>query len=139
AIAHDEAAPVVDGNIERVLARIFAVETPLPAAKKIIRDLQAKLTPSERPGDYAQALMDLGATICTQKRPACRLCPWSETCLARAGGTQEAYPVKTMKTVRPTRHGAAFVAIRADGAVLLRQRPETGLLGGMAEPPGTEW
>jgi A/G-specific adenine glycosylase len=139
AIAFDEPAPVVDGNIERVIARIFAIETPLPAAKKIIRDRQARLTPSKRSGDYAQALMDLGASICTPKKPACVLCPWAENCKARAVGTQEAYPVKTPKTERPTRYGTAFVAIRPDGAVLLKSRPEKGLLGGMTEVPGSEW
>ena len=139
AIAHDEPAPVVDGNIERVLSRIFAIDTPLPAAKKIIREHQARLTPRERAGDYAQALMDLGATICTPKRPACSLCPWSNPCAARVEGSPEAYPVKAAKADRPTRYGSAFVAIREDGAILLRQRPETGLLGGMSEPPGTDW
>ena len=139
AIAFDEPAAVVDANIERVLARLFAIDTPLPAAKKIIREQQVELTPEARAGDYAQAMMDLGATICTPKRPACALCPIAAPCLARAAGRQEAYPVRTEKAERPTRHGAAFVARRDDGAVLLRTRADKGLLGGMTEVPGTGW
>jgi A/G-specific adenine glycosylase len=139
AIAFDEAVAVVDGNIERVIARLFAIDTPLPAAKKPIRDRQTELTPENRAGDYAQAMMDLGAAICTPKRPACALCPLSEECVARVEGTPEAYPVKADKAERPTRRGAAFVAVRADGAVLLRRRPDRGLLGGMVEVPGSGW
>jgi A/G-specific adenine glycosylase len=139
AIAFDEPAPVVDGNIERVIARMFAIDKPLPAAKANIRAHQARLTPTKRAGDYAQALMDLGATICTPKRPACTLCPWSEACLAHAAGNSEAFPVRAARTKRPTRYGNAYVAIREDGAILLRQRDERGLLGGMSEVPGTEW
>jgi A/G-specific adenine glycosylase len=97
------------------------------------------MTPAKRPGDFAQAMMDLGATICTPKRPACVLCPWADACAAHAAGTQEAYPVRTAKAARPTRYGVAFVAVRSDGAVLLRTRPDAGLLGGMTEVPGTEW
>lgn len=139
AIAFDEPAAVVDGNVERVLARLFAIDTPMPAAKKDIRALQARLTPQTRAGDYAQAMMDLGAAICTPKRPACALCPLAGDCIARARGEQARYPVKAAKTERPTRFGAAFVAARRDGAVLLRQRPDKGLLGGMSEVPGTAW
>jgi len=139
AIAFDEPAPVVDGNVERAIARLFAVDTPLPVAKKTIREIQARLTPSLRAGDYAQAMMDLGAGVCTPKRPACSLCPVSEVCVAHARGEEERYPVKTEKAERPTRHGDAFVAVRPDGAVLLRRRPDDGLLGGMAEVPGGEW
>ncbi len=139
AIAFDEPAPVVDGNVERVLTRVFALETPLPAAKPAIRRLQAALTPKERPGDYAQAMMDLGATICTPKRPACILCPWQEGCAAHAAGTEERYPLKAAKAARPERAGAAFVARREDGAILLRRRPDKGLLGAMTEVPGTDW
>ncbi|MFO1184321.1 MAG: A/G-specific adenine glycosylase [Bauldia sp.] len=140
AIAFDEPAAVVDGNVERVLARVFALAEPLPAAKPRLRVLQASLTPAERPGDYAQAVMDLGATICTPKRPACSLCPWAEACLARAAGNPEDYPLRAAKAERPTRRGAAFVVTRAgDGAVLLRRRPAKGLLAGMSEVPGTEW
>ena len=139
AIAFDEPAAVVDANIERVLARLFAIAEPLPAAKKAMRDLQARLTPHERAGDYAQAMMDLGAAICTPKKPACVLCPVAEPCAARASGRQEDYPVKAPRSERPTRYGAAFVAVRPDGAVLLRTRADDGLLGGMAEVPGSDW
>jgi len=139
AIAHDEPAAVVDGNVERVLSRIFAIETPLPAAKKEISALQAKLTPAKRAGDYAQAMMDLGATICSPKRPACSLCPWEAACVAHAAGTEEFYPRKAAKADRPERAGAAFIATRADGAILLRKRAERGLLGGMTEVPGSDW
>ncbi len=139
AIAFDEPVAVVDGNIERVIARLLAIDTPLPAAKKAIRTRQQALTPERRAGDYAQALMDLGAAICTPTKPACALCPLNATCVAHARGEEEAYPVRGEKSMRPTRYGAAYVAVRADGAVLLRQRPDKGLLGGMAEVPGTEW
>lgn len=139
AIAFGEPAAVVDANIERVVARLFAITTPLPAAKKEIRAHQASLTPQQRAGDFAQGMMDLGAAICTPKRPACALCPFEPACAAHAEGAEEAYPVRAEKAGRPTRHGAAFVAVRDDGAVLLRQRPDDGLLGGMSEVPGTEW
>jgi A/G-specific adenine glycosylase len=139
AIAFDEPSPVVDGNIERVLARVFAIDTPLPAAKKLIRSAQEQLTPRLRAGDYAQGLMDLGAAICTPRRPACTLCPWMDACAAHAAGAEERYPVKAAKADRPTRRGSAYVAVRADGAVLLRTRPEHGLLGGMTEVPGSQW
>jgi A/G-specific adenine glycosylase len=139
AIAFDEPVAVVDGNIERVIARLFAIDTPFPAGKVAIRVRQQALTPRERAGDYAQAMMDLGATICTPKRPACALCPLADECVAHACGTEERYPVKAEKAERPTRHGAAFVAVRGDGAVLLRRRADRGLLGGMAEVPGTDW
>lgn len=139
AIAFDEPAAVVDGNIERVITRLFAIDTPLPAAKGLIREHQASLTPSENAGDYAQAMMDLGATICTPVRPACALCPVSVQCIGRARGNPEAFPVKAPKADRPTRFGAAFVAQRGDGAILLRLRPDKGLLGGMSEVPGSAW
>ncbi len=130
---------MVDGNIERVIARLFAIETPLPAAKKDIRAIQQRLTPAKRAGDYAQAMMDLGAAICTPKRPACSLCPLNGDCVAHARGKEERYPVRAEKAERPTRYGDAFVVVRRDGAVLLRRRPDKGLLGGMAEVPGSEW
>ena len=139
AIAFDRPAAVVDGNVERVLTRIHAIETPLPAAKPAIRAAAARLTPAERAGDYAQAMMDLGATICTPKRPACGLCPWSGSCTARALGLQESFPRKAPKADRPVRHGRAYVAVRPDGSILLRRRPDQGLLGGMTEVPGTHW
>jgi A/G-specific adenine glycosylase len=139
AIAFDEPAAVVDANIERVLARQFAVETPPPAAKKELRVIQQRLTPALRAGDYAQAMMDLGAAICTPRKPACALCPISATCRAFATGSQQDYPRRAEKSPRPTRYGEAFVAMREDGAVLLRRRADKGLLGGMAEVPGGEW
>ena len=122
-----------------MLSRIFAIETPLPAAKKEISALQAGLTPAKRAGDYAQAMMDLGATICSPKRPACSLCPWETACVAHSRGTEELFPRKAAKTDRPERAGAAFVASRPDGAILLRKRAERGLLGGMTEVPGSDW
>ncbi len=139
AIAFDVAAVPVDGNVERVVARLFAVEETLPAAKPDIKQLAASLLPANRSGDFAQALMDLGATICSPKRPACSLCPWSDACAARMRGDQETFPRKAPKREGRLRRGAAFVALRADGRMLLRRRPEKGLLGGMSEVPGSEW
>jgi A/G-specific adenine glycosylase len=139
-IAFDRHAAVVDGNVERVLARLDQIETPLPEAKPDIKKLMARLTPDIRPGDFAQAVMDLGATICTPRRPACSLCPWNDGCKAFSSGVQETLPRKAPKKVIPTRHGAAFLAVDSNnGAVLLRRRPSKGLLGGMTEVPGTEW
>jgi A/G-specific adenine glycosylase len=139
AIAFNRAAAAVDGNVERVIARAFQVEEPPAKAKARFRALTESLVPADRPGDFAQALMDLGATICTPKRPACALCPWMRPCRARGAGLQEAYPRKAPKTEGVLRRGAAFVALRADDAVLLRTRPPQGLLGGMAEPPTSAW
>jgi A/G-specific adenine glycosylase len=139
AIAFDRRATPVDGNVERVIARLYAVEDPLPAAKTIIRSLAEGLTPARRGGDYAQAMMDLGATICTPKTPACILCPWNASCAARLLGQPELYPRKTPKREGELRRGAAFVVVRDDGCVLLRTRPESGLLGGMSEVPTTDW
>lgn len=139
AIAFDEPVAVVDGNVERVIARLFGIDTPLPAAKPLIREKLQPMVPGERAGEFAEALMDLGATICTPKKPACSLCPWSEPCVARIEGRQLELPVKAKKKARPTRYGIAYVARRADGAILLRRRPPRGLLGGMSEVPGSEW
>ncbi|MGQ4275280.1 A/G-specific adenine glycosylase [Terrihabitans sp. B22-R8] len=139
AIAHDLPATVVDGNVERVVSRLFAVEDEMPRAKARLRALAATLTPQKRAGDFAQAMMDLGATICTPRRPACALCPYRDGCAARALGLQETFPRKAAKAERPTRYGAAFVAQRSDGAILLRRRAETGLLGSMVEVPGSDW
>jgi A/G-specific adenine glycosylase len=139
AIAFDQPATPVDGNIERVIARLYAVETPLPAAKPEIARLAGALTPNKRAGDYAQALMDLGATVCSPKTPACALCPWNDACVAFARGDAETLPRRTPKREGALRRGAAFVARRADGFVLLRTRPAKGLLGGMTEVPTTEW
>lgn len=139
AIAFNEPASPVDGNIERVMARLFALKTPLPEAKPEIKALAASLTPPGRPGDFAQALMDLGAQICTPKRPACGLCPVRPDCAAYAAGLADVLPYKAEKAERPTRVGTAFLAVREDGAVLLRERPPKGLLGGMLEVPSTPW
>jgi A/G-specific adenine glycosylase len=138
-IAFDIPAPVVDGNVERVVTRLETIDTPLPAAKPLIRARVAALLDPARPGDFAQATMDLGATICTPKRPACSLCPLRPFCRAAAAGTQEAYPVKAPKRGGTLRRGAAFVIRRSDGALLVRTRPAKGLLGGMTEIPGSDW
>jgi A/G-specific adenine glycosylase len=139
AIAFDAPAVPVDGNVERVMSRLFAVEDALPAAKPEIKNLAAALLPPHRSGDFAQALMDLGATICSPKRPACSLCPWIYSCLAHERGDQETFPRKAPKREGKLRRGAAFVVLRADGSVLVRQRPEKGLLGSMTEVPGSAW
>jgi len=139
-IAFDRHAAVVDGNVERVLTRLKQIETPLPDAKPEIRAVMANLTPQGRPGDFAQAVMDLGATICTPKRPACGLCPWMENCLVQNSSLAETLPRKAPKKEKPIRFGAAFVVVdKSSGAVLLRRRPPKGLLGGMSEVPGTDW
>ena len=139
AIAYGRPAAVVDGNVERVVTRYVAIRTPLPEAKPLVGAFVSSVLPADRPGDFAQAMMDLGATICTPKRPACVLCPLRDGCRALKEGEPELFPVKAAKKVKPKRVGAAFVAVRRDGAVLLRKRPDTGLLGGMAEVPGTAW
>ncbi len=140
AIAFDRPAAAVDGNVERVVSRLFAVEQSLPAARPVLRTLAESLVPQTRPGDFAQAVMDLGATLCTPKRPACALCPWMQPCEARREGMQETFPRKVKKEAGALRRGAAFVVQRAgDGSILLRTRPASGLLGAMAEPPTSEW
>ncbi|MDI4665843.1 A/G-specific adenine glycosylase [Xanthobacter autotrophicus] len=139
AIAFDRPASPVDGNIERVISRLHAIAEPLPGAKGTIKARAAALTPAQRPGDFAQAMMDLGATICTPKSPACSLCPWMEPCVARAQGDAASYPVKAPKGEKPRREGTAFLAVRVDGAVLLRTRPDKGLLAKMTEVPSTPW
>lgn len=136
AIAFGERAVAVDGNVERVVARLNAIDVPLPAAKPALRKLAATLVPSERPGDFAQAMMDLGATICTPRRPACGLCPLRGFCLAATYAAPEDWPRRAVKPKRPKRGGAAFF-LRRGGAVLLRTRPARGLLGGMTELPST--
>lgn len=139
AIAFDRAETVVDGNVERVMARLYDIHTALPAAKPELTALAAGLTPAQRPGDYAQAVMDLGATICTPKSPACGICPWRNPCKSRQAGTAAELPGKTPKKPKPTRHGIAYIARRADGAYLLERRPARGLLGGMLGWPGSDW
>jgi A/G-specific adenine glycosylase len=139
AIAFNRDAMPVDGNIERVVARLFAITTPLPEAKTKIKALAKSLIPKQRPGDFAQSLMDLGAMICTPRRPACGLCPVRTACNGYAEGIAEALPFREEKNERPTRCGVTFVALRKDGAVLLRERPLRGLLGGMLETPSSPW
>ena len=139
AIAFGASTTPVDGNVERVIARLFAVTAPLPAAKPQLKRLAQSLTPAERAGDSAQAFMDLGATICTPKRPCCLMCPLERDCAARAQGIEAQLPMRAAKPERPVRVGVAFVVLREDGKVLLRRRPDAGLLGGMLEVPSTEW
>lgn len=138
AIAFDVRTMPVDGNIERVVSRLYAVEEPLPQAKPLIGELAATLLGESRAGDSAQALMDLGSSICTPKKPACALCPLNEDCLARARGDQEAFPRKAPKKTGTLRRGAAFVVTRGE-ELLVRTRVEKGLLGGMTEVPGSKW
>jgi A/G-specific adenine glycosylase len=138
-IAFDEPSPVMDGNVERVMARLFDIHTPLPAAKPELYDKTAELTPQTRAGDYAQAVMDLGATICTPKTPSCDICPWRTPCSARQNGTAAKLPNKTPKGPKPTRHGIAYVLCSDAGALLLETRPEKGLLGGMLGWPTSDW
>lgn len=139
AIAFGRPATVVDGNVERVVARLFAVEDPLPGAKPALYRLAGELTPDRRPGDHAQAMMDLGATVCAPRSPGCGRCPLAEDCAAFSAGIAERLPRRTPKAARPTRFGTAFWTVRPDGAVLLRRRAECGLLGGMMEIPSTDW
>ncbi|MBZ8133352.1 A/G-specific adenine glycosylase [Afifella sp. IM 167] len=152
AIAFGEPVPAVDGNVERVVTRLFAIDTPMPAGKADVREALRPLMPQSRPGEFTEALMDLGATICTPKRPACALCPLDAICAARARGEQGAFPVKAKKRARAKKFAAAFVALRPagrgpagsgpaarNGQILLSRRPPKGLLGGMAEIPNSDW
>ena len=140
AIAFDRPAAVVDGNVERVLTRLRRIETPLPAAKPQIAAEAARLTPANRPGDYAQAIMDLGATICTPRNPACALCPWVDACAGHGQSDAASFPRKAAKPQKPQRQGDVWIVIRPqDGAVLLEERPAKGLLGGMAGFPTHGW
>jgi len=138
AIAFDRPAVVVDGNVERVMARLFAIKTPLPAAKPELRAAAARIAPAVRPGDFAQATMDLGATICTPRGPLCMLCPWAHACAAHAAGIAEELPRRAAKPERPVKQAVAFV-LRQGDSVWLRRRPDDGLLGGMLEAPSTPW
>jgi A/G-specific adenine glycosylase len=139
AIAFGEQVLALEANGERVFARLFGIETPLPAAKPEIAAAAEGLVPAGRPGDFAQAVMDLGATVCTVRRPSCPRCPWRDACAAAARGIAESLPRKAPKRDKPLRRGVAFWLRRGDGAVLLRRRPDKGLLGGMMEVPSTPW
>ncbi len=139
AIAFGGQHAAVDGNVERVISRLYAIEVPLPDSKPDIRARAQALVPEERAGDFAQAMMDLGATICTPREPNCLICPWAEDCRGRITGLAPSLPRKKARKEVPTRRGTAFWIERADGAVLLRRRPEKGLLGGMMEVPSTAW
>jgi len=139
AIAFGEAANVVDGNVERVVSRLFAVETPLPAARPELRALAGSLVRDERPGDWAQALMDLGATVCRPKSPLCGDCPVTAWCAGYASGQPERYPLKLKKAERPHRSGIAWVLRDGQGRVALVRRPDKGLLGGMLGLPTSDW
>jgi A/G-specific adenine glycosylase len=139
AIAFDRAEVVVDGNVERVMARLFEIVTPLPAAKPELKVKAASLTPELRPGDYAQAVMDLGATICTVRAPACEKCPLDGVCLARRAGTASDLPKRSAKKPKPTRYGFVYLARDSSGAWLLQRRPDKGLLGGMLGWPTGDW
>jgi A/G-specific adenine glycosylase len=137
-IAFDYPSVPVDGNVERVLSRLLRIADALPASKPIFRDAARQFEDPHRPGDFAQALMDLGSTVCTPRNPKCGVCPWSGACLARKAGDAETYPRKAPKKVKPVRYGTVFVHVN-DAGVLVARRPETGLLGGMLEVPGTKW
>lgn len=138
AICFDEATNIVDGNVERVISRIFRVQEPLPKGRKELRVRAGDIACAKRPGDYGQALMDLGATICTPRSPSCLLCPWQKHCAAFKAEDQTDYPKKRAKKKQPIRYGAVFVA-RDGEVVLIETRPDKGLLGGMIGLPGTEW
>lgn len=137
AIAFGRRAVVVDGNVERVMARLFRVIEPLPDSKPVLTELADACTPTARAGDYAQSVMDIGATICTPKRPKCTICPIVDLCAGR--DIAETLPARKPKPQKPTRRGVAFWIVRPDGAVLFRRRVESGLLGGMMEPPSSDW
>ncbi len=139
AIAFDRAAPVVDGNIERIVSRLLCIDTPLPKSKPQIRAVMAELVPNSRPGDFVQAMMDLGASVCSPRGPECCACPVAAHCLAAQTGTPENWPVRVAKKQKPERVGAAFVAVAPDGSILLQKRADTGLLAGMSEVPTTQW
>ncbi|QMW24551.1 A/G-specific adenine glycosylase [Sandaracinobacteroides saxicola] len=138
AIAFGERALVLDGNVERVVARLAAVDAPLPAARTRLRAALDPQTPADRPGDFAQAMMDLGATVCTPRAPRCDLCPLAQGCVAHALGRETDFPVKAAKRERPVRDGLAWW-LEVDGAVLLVRRPAKGLLGGMPALPSDGW
>ena len=138
-IAFDLRHVVVDGNVERVMSRLYDIHSPLPASKLELTAKAEHLTPNQRTGDYAQSVLDLGATICTPKSPTFGICPWHEPCQARKAGTAPDLPKKTPKKPKPTRHGTVYLGRRSDGAWLLERRPNKGLLGGMLGWPGSDW
>lgn len=144
AIAFDEPATVVDGNVERVMARIFSIEDPMPRAKPRLRDAAARLTPQRRAGDYAQAVMDLGATVCTPRKPKCLVCPWIRICAAHKAGIAESLPRRERERDKPVRSGRAYWLQAphpetGEEAVLLTRRPDQGLLGAMMAFPSEGW
>lgn len=139
AIAFGEPVAVVDGNVERVMARKHAIKTPVKQIKGEIKSLTQKLVPEQRAGDFAQAMMDLGAVICTAKNPSCGICPWQDNCIANELGIQNELPARSPVKTKPNRYGAAFVAMTPAGEILLRKRPDKGMLAGMSEVPTTNW
>ena len=139
AIAYDTPVAAVDGNVDRVVSRYFGIEEPLPLSKPRIRQLAQRLVPQKRAGDFAQAMMDLGATICTPKSPACGNCPWADDCVAKAKGLQSVLPRKAIKKLVPMRYGHVYWITDGKGGVLVRQRPMKGLLAGMTEFPSQDW
>jgi A/G-specific adenine glycosylase len=139
AIAFDAPAVVIDGNIERVTARLFAIGAPLPKAKAELREAIRSVWPKKRCGDFAQGLMDLGAGVCTPRDPKCLLCPLSNECAARAQGIAHQLPAKAKKTAKPLRCGVAYALINAKGEMLFERRPDKGLLAGCLGLPGTQW
>jgi A/G-specific adenine glycosylase len=139
AIAFGRRCAPVDGNIARVMARLHILQEPLPGVRQTAGEHALRLTPKDRPGDFVQAMMDLGATVCRPRSPTCAICPWTQACQARRRGTPEAFPVAAARRDRPLRHGVVFWTERPDQSVLVRRRPEKGLLGGMAEFPSTDW
>jgi A/G-specific adenine glycosylase len=138
-IAFDHFATVLDGTVERVMARYHLIKEPLPLSKETLRGLARQMLPNARFGDYSQAVMDLGATVCAPRNPSCEICPWNSGCKARAAGVEKDLPYKIAKAKKPTRYGTCFVAVRMDGAILLERRPDTALLGGMLRWPGGGW
>jgi A/G-specific adenine glycosylase len=137
-IAFDYASVPVDGNVERLLSRLLRISDPLPASKPIFREAAAQFESAHRPGDFAQALMDLGSTVCTPRNPECAICPWADACASKGKADVESFPRKLVKKAKPIRFGVAFVHINDQG-VLVARREEKGLLGGMLEVPGTDW
>ena len=139
AIAFGKPEAAIDGNVERVMARLYAIDVPVAEAKSFIREKTEALIPEDRPGDFAQALMDLGATICIPKAPRCAQCPLTKQCKAHKANEATLFPVRVAKKAKPQKYGAAFVVRRKDGAMLLVDRPDKGLLGGMTGVPTSEW